>query len=140
MDACRNNPFATDAGAGTRGIGGAKGLARVAAPESTLILYAAKPGQVASDNPAGRNSLFTKHLRDAIARLGVNIEEAFANVTRGVYRDSNQQGLGEADQHRRRLPALFSGVPERSFRRHGETQSHDLGSRRGADQHDIQGR
>jgi hypothetical protein len=53
LDACRNNPF-------TRAKGlGEKGLARVEAPESTLILYAAKPGQTASDNPGGANGLFT---------------------------------------------------------------------------------
>jgi len=84
LDACRDNPFAATKGAGD------KGLARVEAPESTLILYAAKPGQTASDNPGGRNGLFTKHLRQAIQQPGLNVEASFADVVKGVYRESNR--------------------------------------------------
>lgn len=82
LDACRNNPFPTS----TRGA--SRGLARVAAPESTLILYATQPGQTASDNTAGRNGLFTKHLRKAIQRAGVDVEQGFSEVVRAVYRES----------------------------------------------------
>ena len=84
LDACRNNPFAFTRSAGSQG------LARVTAPESTLILYAAKPGQTASDNPDGRNGLFTEHLLKAISRPGVDVEQAFTDVVVGVYHDSGR--------------------------------------------------
>lgn len=84
LDACRDNPFESTRGGGTRG------LARINAPESTLILYAAKPGQTASDNPQGRNGLFTQHLREAIRQPGVNVETAFANVVKQVYEESER--------------------------------------------------
>jgi hypothetical protein len=84
LDACRNNPFASTRSTGSRG------LARVSAPESTLILYAAKPGQTASDNPSGRNGLFTEHLRKAIRRPDMDVEQAFTDVVVGVYQDSNR--------------------------------------------------
>lgn len=85
LDACRDNPFAASRGTSDRG------LARVEAPESTLILYATKPGQTADDNPQGRNGLFTKHLRHALQRAGVNVEMAFSEVVKRVYEESGQK-------------------------------------------------
>ncbi len=85
LDACRDNPFAALKGAGS------DGLAPVEAPESTLILYAAKPGQTASDNPGGRNGLFTKHFRLALKQTGIDVERAFSQVVRGVYHDSGRK-------------------------------------------------
>ncbi len=85
LDACRNNPYR-----GAKGLG-AKGLARVDdAPPSTLLLYATKPGQTASDNPGGRNGLFTKHLLTAMRVQDVEVEQAFKQVVRDVYRESGQ--------------------------------------------------
>ncbi len=85
LDACRDNPFSAAKSAGS------KGLARVNAPESTLILYATKPGDTASDNPGGRNGLFTRHLRKAIRTGGVDVETGFTEVVQGVYRDSQRE-------------------------------------------------
>lgn len=82
LDACRDNPYHSGKGIGD------KGLARVAAPSSTLVLYATRPGQTADDNPEERNGLFTKHLLAAMARKGVVVEEAFKYVVRHVYRES----------------------------------------------------
>ncbi len=86
LDACRNNPFKKH---GTRAIGD-KGLARVSAPSGTLILYATKPGETASDNPKGRNGLFTKHLLQAMDKVGVQVEEGFKQVALNVYRESRK--------------------------------------------------
>lgn len=83
LDSCRNNPFP----ARTRGT--SRGMARVVAPESSLILYATQPGETASDNSQGRNGLFTKHLRQAIQRPGIDVELSFSEVVRAVYRESN---------------------------------------------------
>ncbi len=82
LDACRDNPFSA------RTRGGSKGLARVSAPESTLILYATRPGETASDNPEGRNGLFTQYLRTAIKQPGVDVEKSFSDVVKAVYKAS----------------------------------------------------
>ena len=50
LDACRDNPFNSEAG-----------LARVIAPIGTLIFYSTRPGSVASDG-GGRNGLYTNKL------------------------------------------------------------------------------
>ncbi len=85
LDACRNNPYQSDKGIGD------KGLARVIAPSSTLILYATRPGKTAYDNPSERNGLFTKHLLAAMTREGAEVEDAFRDVVLNVYRESGQQ-------------------------------------------------
>ena len=85
LDACRDNPFAA-----VRSLG-SKGLASVEAPESTLILYATKPGHTASDNSGERNGLFTKHLLQAINKENADVEEAFGDVVAGVYHESNRE-------------------------------------------------
>ena len=63
LDACRTNPMMASA---TKGF--SKGLAPINVSEGTLISYAAKDGQTASDGVAGRNSPFTaallEHLGD----------------------------------------------------------------------------
>lgn len=87
LDACRNNPFQKD---GAKSIGD-KGLARVTAPSGTLILYATRPGETASDNPRGRNGLFTQHLLEALDAPGQQVEDAFKQVAADVYRASGRQ-------------------------------------------------
>lgn len=65
-----------------------RGLARVSAPSDTLVLYATRPGETASDNPSGRNGLFTKHLLTVMDTPGTEVEDALKQVAREVYRDS----------------------------------------------------
>ena len=60
LDACRNNPFARK-WRNFREIGDKGGLAKIDAPTGTLIAYATKPGDVASDG-TGRNGLYTSAL------------------------------------------------------------------------------
>lgn len=82
LDACRNNPFKT---VYSKAIGD-KGLARDAAPDSTLILYATKPGQTAKDS-----SLFSRELVEALSRPGVDIEMLFRQVVKSVLLGTNGQ-------------------------------------------------
>ncbi len=59
LDAFRNNPFKKD---GSKAIGD-KGLARVSQrPQRNPHPLRHQTGETASDNPKGRNGLFTKHL------------------------------------------------------------------------------
>ncbi|MBK1720100.1 SUMF1/EgtB/PvdO family nonheme iron enzyme [Thiocystis violacea] len=79
LDACRNNPF------GVGGRGERRGLGEIRVPpRGTLVLYAASPGQTADDNRGGRNGLFTQHLLPLLATPGLDIEDAFDQVSLAV--------------------------------------------------------
>lgn len=77
VDACRNNPFRSFSRAGE------KGLNMVETPKGSYIVYATKPGSVASDGN-GRNGLFTSKLLQYIDTEGLNIEQVFKQVARDV--------------------------------------------------------
>ncbi len=88
LDACRDNPFAVR---GSRSTGADRGFARVEPSSGTLVLYAAQPGATASDNPGGRNGLFTGELLKVLATPGLQVEEAFKQVAQQVYLTSGNQ-------------------------------------------------
>lgn len=82
LDACRNNPF--------RGFyrSAEQGLSMVATPKGSYIVYATKPGSVASDG-TGRNGLFTSKLLKYLNTEGLNIEQVFKRVAADVGKESN---------------------------------------------------
>jgi formylglycine-generating enzyme required for sulfatase activity len=82
LDACRDNPFASDKRSGQRG------LAAMQAGTETLIAFAALPGQVAADGQ-GRNSPYTKHLVQQLARPGLQVEEVFKRVRDAVVQETS---------------------------------------------------
>ncbi len=73
LDACRNNPFK----ATTRSVD--RGLAKMDAPNGTLLAYSTAPGRVASDG-TGANSPYTQALSRAIKEPGIPIEQVFKRV------------------------------------------------------------
>lgn len=73
LDACRNNPFATNA----RNV--SRGLAAIEAPTGSFVAYSTAPGDVAVDGN-GVNSPFTAALAAALPRPGVPIEQTFKHV------------------------------------------------------------
>lgn len=77
LDACRNNPFRSFSRSGE------KGLSMVETPKGSYIVYATKPGSVASDG-TGRNGLFTSKLLQYINAEGLNIEQVFKQTARDV--------------------------------------------------------
>jgi TPR repeat protein len=81
LDACRNNPFRSF----SRSSAG--GLNMVDAPKGSYIVYATKPGAVASDG-TGRNGLFTSKLLKHINEPDLNIEQVFKRVARDVSNES----------------------------------------------------
>jgi hypothetical protein len=83
LDACRDNPFATQRGG--------KGLGRVDTGRGTLVLYAAGPGQTADDRPNEPNGLFTQHLLKVLPQPGLDLEDAFDRIAEAVERASNGQ-------------------------------------------------
>lgn len=82
IDACRNNPFPRDATG--RSLGGTRGLARVAAPEGTFVMFSAGAGQLAldrldRDDPA-ENSVFTRALLPKLREPGLELRDMIASV------------------------------------------------------------
>lgn len=74
LDACRSNPVAELQSLQA-------GLAQPqTAGKETYIAFSTGPGQVAADNPVGRNSWFTEALADLIGQQGLTIEEVFTRV------------------------------------------------------------
>ncbi|SCW66602.1 Caspase domain-containing protein [Ancylobacter rudongensis] len=73
LDACRNNPFASQTRSATRG------LARVSASGGAIVAFSAAPGQVASDGE-GNNSPYTAALTKAMQTDGLSIEQVFKRV------------------------------------------------------------
>lgn len=67
LDACRDNPFTDGRG---KNVGGSRGLAAVAAPTGTFIMFSAFPGEIAFDSLPGNDlseySVYTRHLLDAL--------------------------------------------------------------------------
>ncbi len=84
LDACRNNPF--------KGFKSQnQGFAPMAAPRGTFIAYGTAPGSVAWESPNARNSIYTKHLLNALTQQGSMIEQAFKHVLRGVEDETHGQ-------------------------------------------------
>jgi tetratricopeptide (TPR) repeat protein len=82
LDACRDNPFA-----GTKSQ--TRGLAGVSSPASgDYFAMAASPGQTASANPRGKNSLYTQELVQRLAAPGLRLEDVFIETRNAVVKAS----------------------------------------------------
>lgn len=105
LDACRDNPFVasmTRSLGATRSIG--RGLAQVEPEAGTLVAYAAKHGQVASDGDGG-HSPFVISLAKHIATPGLEISRLFRRVTSDVLVATN----------RRQEPFTYGSLPDEDF-------------------------
>ncbi len=85
LDACRNNPFEK------RYKSTSDGLARVDAPPSTLTVFAAAPGQVASAASGGSLSSFTASLVEHIDKPYPSAISMFQAVQNDVYKRSGRE-------------------------------------------------
>ena len=76
LDACRDNPFKK---AGSRGVGGSRGLAPINGPRGVFVLYSAGYGEAAldrlSDDDPNPNSVFTRSLVPVLAKSGITVQE-----------------------------------------------------------------
>lgn len=86
LDACRDNPFKT---ANSRGVGGARGLSQMPAPEGVFVLYSAGFGQTAldrlSDSDKNPNSVFTRTFVKLLEQPALSLQE-LAKITQGEVR------------------------------------------------------
>ncbi len=85
LDACRDNPFATEFKTG-------KGLSQMDAPVGTFLAYATAPGNTASDGE-GSNGLYTEYLLKEMPSKDAKIEDVFKRVRLNVRRASNGQQI-----------------------------------------------
>jgi formylglycine-generating enzyme required for sulfatase activity/uncharacterized caspase-like protein len=94
LDACRNNPFATQLAQGAAASRSlslvAPGLAPVQTAGGALIGFATDPGAVALDGD-GRHSPFTEALLDHIATPGLEINVLMTRVRADVFARTGQQ-------------------------------------------------
>jgi formylglycine-generating enzyme required for sulfatase activity len=83
LDACRNNPFKRSFRSSSFG------LARMDAPDGTIIAYATKAGSVAEDGRGTRNSPYTSALLSNISTPGLDIRDMFNTVGLEVKKKTN---------------------------------------------------
>lgn len=90
LDACRDNPFANKMkrSVGTRSVG--RGLASVEPEAGTLVVFAAKAGQVASDGTDG-NSPFVASLVKRMSTPGLEVRRLFDYVRDDVLDATRRQ-------------------------------------------------
>lgn len=102
LDACRTNPYAVQmkrtAEVSSRGLV-ERGFARIEPQSGTLVVYAAKDGETASDGN-GPNSPFTSALLKNLQIPGIEVRRLFDNVRDDV-QDLTQQ---------RQLPFMYGSV------------------------------
>ena len=84
LDACRNNPFRAISRSGTRG------LAKVDAPQGTLLAYSTAPGAVALDGNSD-NSPYTAALANVLKEPGLPVEQVFKKVRIEVMAKTDEQ-------------------------------------------------
>ena len=102
LDACRDNPFASQMRrtVATRSIG--RGLASIEPEAGTLVVYAAKHGETALDG-AGANSPFAAAFVKNIVTPGLEVRRLFDYVRDDVMEATN----------RRQQPFSYGSVPGR---------------------------
>jgi uncharacterized caspase-like protein len=83
LDACRDNPLAANLAQVSRSLDVGRGLARVEAAASMMIVYSTEPGKVALDG-SGRNSPFTSALLRHIDSEGESISDVMIDVRNDV--------------------------------------------------------
>jgi uncharacterized caspase-like protein len=83
LDACRDNPLAANLAQGSRSLAVGRGLARVEAAASMMVVYSTEPEKVALDG-TGRNSPFTEALLRHIDTEGEGISDMMIDVRNDV--------------------------------------------------------
>ena len=112
LDACRNDPFGTEATDGRSVVVLAAdiaqnvrpGLGRVGKAENILFAFSAAPGETAADGTDG-NSPFTTALTKYLPSEGLEVRSALTLVQQEVYDFSRG----------RQLPYIESGLPKLFF-------------------------
>lgn len=86
LDACRNNPYASQFRSATRG------LVKMDGPRGSILAYSTSPGSVAEDGD-NRNGIYTKHLLAAMQSKNTPIEQVFKQVRIAVSKETQGKQL-----------------------------------------------
>ncbi len=86
LDACRNNPYASQFRSTTRG------LVKMDGPRGSILAYSTSPGSVAEDGE-DRNGIYTKHLLAAMQNKNMPIEQVFKQVRIAVSKETSGKQL-----------------------------------------------
>lgn len=87
LDACRDNPLASD----FRSMGQSRGFAEIRSkPKGTFISYSTAPGEVAADGSDG-HSPFAEALAAAMMQPGLDLPEVFQHVRERVLEETDQK-------------------------------------------------
>ena len=126
LDACRDNPLPSrrkTKGSGTPGL--AKGLARYqpATPATTVVVYAAAPGDAAFDGLPGGNSPFAAALLSEMEAPGRNLNEVLGATFKAVHRATGNVQRPWHESNAPNLPFQFvpasaQGGPSQTAQRH----------------------
>jgi uncharacterized caspase-like protein len=90
LDACRDNPLAANLAQASRSLDVGRGLARVEAPASMMVVYSTEPGKVALDG-TGRNSPFAEALLHHIDSEGESIGDMLIDVRNDVLKATDKK-------------------------------------------------
>ncbi|WP_181161230.1 caspase family protein [Labrys okinawensis] len=90
LDACRNNPFLANMTRKTATRAVSRGLSRVEPDGGTLVVYAAKAGEVALDGSGG-NSPFVTALTANLQKPGIEIGKLFRLVRDDVMKATDRK-------------------------------------------------
>jgi uncharacterized caspase-like protein len=88
LDACRDNPLAANLAQVSRSLDVGRGLARIEAAASMMVVYATEPEKVALDG-SGRNSPFTAALLRHIDTEGASISDVMIAVRNDVLKETS---------------------------------------------------
>ena len=104
LDACRNNPFLANMTRKTATRAVSRGLSRVEPDGGTLVVYAAKAGEVALDGSGG-NSPFVTALTSNLQKPGIEIGKLFRLVRDDVMKATD----------RKQEPFTYGSLPGEDF-------------------------
>jgi uncharacterized caspase-like protein len=125
LDACRNNPLATELTrsmrASNRDASIARGLARIEQARGAVVAYSTQANEVAEDGTA-RNSPFTRALLDNLREPGLEIGAMFRKVAARVYEVTGGK----------QVPELSISLLSEVFLNRGETDAQVWGRVRAA--------
>ena len=112
IDACRDNPFAA---AGKRALGTLRGLAAVAPPKGSFIMYSAGTGQAAldrlSDTDASPTSVFTRVLLTQFDKKGLLLRDMASGVRTEVNRLAKTVGHEQFPAYYDEMTVDFTFLP-----------------------------
>lgn len=91
LDACRENPFASELHGSAENSSVGKGLARIEPESGTLVAFATKHGHIATDGNGQQDSPFATAVVKRMLMPGIEINRLFRLVHDDVFASTNKE-------------------------------------------------